>query len=241
MRAVIARIEAGKRPLPDVGAGAVAGRVVAQRVGVPPGIARAIDSAAGGIFPFGFGWQVTAAPMCIGLCIGMADMDDRQVCQIDETGYVIRNQDLDAVDVPVHDIAHFLGAGDADRGDYPHYMLKEIYEQPETLANAMRGRLVAGDGTAHFGGLNLTAQQLRQVDRVIMTACGTSYHAALVGEYLFEELARIPVEVEYASEFRYRYPPVDRSTVARERVRYWLAAAPERPPREMRKGMADTV
>jgi len=91
--------------------------------------------------------------------------------------------------------------------------LKEIYEQPETIANAMRGRLDDDAASAHFGGLNLTPQQLRQIDRVIMTACGTSYHAGLVGEYLFEELARIPVEVEYASEFRYRNPPIDRDTV----------------------------
>src|SRR5882762_8104255 len=77
----------------------------------------------------------------------------------------------------------------------------------------MRGRLAEPDSTAHFGGLNLSAQHLRQIDRVIMTACGTSYHAAMVGEYLFEELARVPVEVEYASEFRYRNPPMDRNTV----------------------------
>src|SRR3954465_12425071 len=92
-------------------------------------------------------------------------------------------------------------------------MLKEIYEQPEALENAMRGRFDEADATAHFGGLNLEVQRLRQVERVIMTACGTSYHAALVGEYLFEELARVPVEVEYASEFRYRNPPIDRNTV----------------------------
>ena len=77
----------------------------------------------------------------------------------------------------------------------------------------MRGRLDDADATAHFGGLNLDAQQLRQADRIILTACGTSYHAALVGEYLFEEFARIPVEVEYASEFRYRNPPIDRNTI----------------------------
>jgi glucosamine--fructose-6-phosphate aminotransferase (isomerizing) len=148
---------------------------------------------------------------------GFADkvvyLNDRQVCQLDGDGYVIRNQDFDTVDVAVHDIAHFLGDFDAEKGDFPHYMLKEIYEQPETIANAMRGRLDDADATAHFGGLNLSAQQLRQIDRVIMTACGTSYHAGLVGEYLFEELARMPVEVEYASEFRYRNPPIDRNTV----------------------------
>src|SRR5213078_1407207 len=89
----------------------------------------------------------------------------------------------------------------------------EIHEQPEALRNAMRGRLDEADGTAHFGGLNLDPQRLRQVERLIMTACGTSYHAALVGEYLFEEFARMPVEVEYASEFRYRNPPIDRNTI----------------------------
>jgi glucosamine--fructose-6-phosphate aminotransferase (isomerizing) len=92
-------------------------------------------------------------------------------------------------------------------------MLKEIYEQPEALENAMRGRLDDPDASAHFGGLNLTPRQLRRADRLVLTACGTSYHAALVGEYLFEELARIPVEVEYASEFRYRNPPVERNTI----------------------------
>jgi glucosamine--fructose-6-phosphate aminotransferase (isomerizing) len=140
-------------------------------------------------------------------------LNDRQICQLDAESWVIRNQDLDTADVTVEDIQHYLGDYDADKGDYPHHMLKEIYEQPEAIANAMRGRLDDADATAHFGGLNLSAQQLRATDRVIMTACGTSYHAGLVGEYLFEELARMPVEVEYASEFRYRNPPIDRSTV----------------------------
>ena len=95
----------------------------------------------------------------------------------------------------------------------PHYMLKEIFEQPESLRNSMRGRLNDDDATAVFGGLNLTPQQLRGAKRFILTACGTSWHAALVGEYLIEELARIPVEVEYASELRYRNPPVDHDTL----------------------------
>src|SRR5207247_2445154 len=79
--------------------------------------------------------------------------------------------------------------------------------------NAMRGRLTEEDASAHFGGLNVDARHLRRAERFIFTACGTSYHAALVGEYLFEELARIPVEVEYASEFRYRNPPMERNTI----------------------------
>jgi glucosamine--fructose-6-phosphate aminotransferase (isomerizing) len=104
-------------------------------------------------------------------------------------------------------------AGDVDRGGYPHYMLKEIYEQPDTLSNTMRGRLSVEEATAVFGGLNLTPRQLRAVDRIVLTACGTSWHAALVGEYLLEEFARIPVEVEYASELRYRNPPLDKNTL----------------------------
>jgi glutamine---fructose-6-phosphate transaminase (isomerizing) len=103
--------------------------------------------------------------------------------------------------------------GDVDLRGYPHYMLKEIHEQPETLRNTMRGRLSTDEATAHFGGLNLTPQQLRSVNRIVLTACGTSWHAALVGEYLIEELARIPVEVEYASELRYRNPPMDDRTL----------------------------
>src|SRR5262245_47800349 len=140
-------------------------------------------------------------------------LEDRQMCVLNDREWSIRDADDALVDPTPDDIRNYLSENDADRGDFPHYMLKEIYEQPETIANAMRGRLDDADNTAHFGGLNLTAQQLRQIDRVIMTACGTSYHAGLVGEYLFEELARVPVEVEYASEFRYRNPPIDRNTV----------------------------
>lgn len=170
------------------------------------------------------------SPLCIGIgpdghylasdanaLAGYADqvvyLNDRQICQLDEESWVIRNQDLDTVDTPPMDIGHFLGGGDSELGDFPHYMLKEIFEQPNALADAMRGRLDDADATAHFGGLNLDPKQLRSVERVIMTACGTSYHAGLVGEYLFEELARLPVEVEYASELRYRNPPIDRGTV----------------------------
>jgi len=106
-----------------------------------------------------------------------------------------------------------LQSGDVDMGKYEHFMLKEIFEQPETLRNAMRGRLSPDEATAHFGGLNMSPQQLRGVDRILLTACGTSWHSAMVGEYLIEEFARIPVEVEYASELRYRNPPVDSSTL----------------------------
>jgi glutamine---fructose-6-phosphate transaminase (isomerizing) len=104
-------------------------------------------------------------------------------------------------------------AGDIAKGGFAHFMLKEIFEQPESVENAMRGRLDRDAATAKFGGFNLTPQQLRAVGRIIMTACGTSWHAGLVGEYQVEALARLPVEVEYASELRYRNPPLDNNTL----------------------------
>ena len=98
-------------------------------------------------------------------------------------------------------------------GEHAHYMLKEIREQPNTVRDACRGRLRRAEGTAQFGGLNLSTRQLRRVRRVVLAACGTSWHAALVGEYLIERLANLPVEVEYAGEFRYRNAPLDDRTL----------------------------
>ena len=98
-------------------------------------------------------------------------------------------------------------------GGHAHYMLKEIREQPDVARDACRGRLRRAEGTAQFGGLNLTVRQLRRVRRVVLAACGTSWHAALVGEYLIERLAHLPVEVEYAGEFRYRNAPLDDRTL----------------------------
>ena len=101
----------------------------------------------------------------------------------------------------------------AERGDFPHYMLKEIFEQGRTVGNAMRGRIDQDEATAKFGGLNMTNAELRNVDQLVIAACGTSWHAALIGEHLFEEFAHIPVEVEYASEFRYRNAPIETNTL----------------------------
>jgi glucosamine--fructose-6-phosphate aminotransferase (isomerizing) len=106
-----------------------------------------------------------------------------------------------------------IESGDVDLCGYDHYMFKEIFEQPEAIENAMRGRLDEEAATARFGGLNLAPQELRRVERVVMTACGTSWHAGLVGEYQIETLARLPVEVEYASELRYRNPPLASNTL----------------------------
>jgi glucosamine--fructose-6-phosphate aminotransferase (isomerizing) len=104
-------------------------------------------------------------------------------------------------------------SNEIDLGEYEHYMLKEIFEQPQTIENAMRGRLDESEATAKFGGLNLDPQDLRRVERIVLTACGTSWHAGLIGEYLLEEFARIPTEVEYASELRYRNPPMSETTM----------------------------
>ncbi len=138
-------------------------------------------------------------------------LQDRQMAVLGPDGWQVLDQDRTQVAARLDTFD--WDPGDTDLGPYPHHMLKEIHEQPGALENALRGRLEEADATAHFGGLNLTARQLRRADRLILTGCGTSYHAALVGEYLIEEFARMPVEVEYASEFRYRNPPVDRNTI----------------------------
>ncbi len=100
-----------------------------------------------------------------------------------------------------------------ERGGYQHFMLKEILEQPESVRNTLRGRLLEEEGAVRLGGLNLSDDDLLKIDRIVITACGTSWHSALIGEYMMEELARIPTEVEYASEFRYRNPIVDERTL----------------------------
>ncbi len=100
-----------------------------------------------------------------------------------------------------------------ERAGYPHFMLKEIHEQPNTVRDATRGRLLDEEGTSRLGGLFEIDGELDRAERIILTACGTSWHAALVGEYLIEELARVPVEVEYASEFRYRQPIIPPNTL----------------------------
>jgi glucosamine--fructose-6-phosphate aminotransferase (isomerizing) len=102
--------------------------------------------------------------------------------------------------------------GQIEKDGYEHFMLKEIFSQPESLRNAFRGRIDLSRGTAHLGGLGLTDSDMRSIDRIIITACGTSWHAGLIGKYLIESQSRIPVTVEYASEFRYRDPVIDPGT-----------------------------
>ncbi|HTI07915.1 MAG TPA: glutamine--fructose-6-phosphate transaminase (isomerizing) [Puia sp.] len=100
-----------------------------------------------------------------------------------------------------------------EKGGYDHFMLKEIFEQPDTIFDCLRGRLDAEKGTITMAGIQQNIEQLKNAPRIIMIACGTSWHAGLVAEYIFEELCRIPVEVEYASEFRYRNPVIHKGDV----------------------------
>ena len=119
-----------------------------------------------------------------------------------------------AGDITEHPVSKVeFTAEDIGKGDYPHYMLKEIFEQPNTVRDAMRGRLNPEECTAKLGGLNMAPPQLRDVGRIVLTGCGTALHAARVGEYLIERLANIPTEVDYASEFRHRNTPMTPETL----------------------------
>jgi glucosamine--fructose-6-phosphate aminotransferase (isomerizing) len=100
-----------------------------------------------------------------------------------------------------------------EKGGYEHFMLKEIHEQPDSLRNGIRGRLRVNEGTAKLGGLEASSEKLRNTKRILLTACGTSWHAALAGKYMMEQLIQIPVEVDYASEFRYRHPVIQEGDV----------------------------
>ncbi len=136
---------------------------------------------------------------------------DNEIAIVTDRAIRVVHRDDGAVD---HDVKLLeTESNHVELGNYPHYMLKEIFDQPETVLSAMRGRLDRDQATAVFGGLNLTPQQLRGIDRIVLTACGTSWHSAMVGEYMIEAFARIPVEVEYASELRYRNPPLTSNTL----------------------------
>ena len=138
-------------------------------------------------------------------------LDDGEMAVLTREGYRVRTLDTARISKPVAQIEWDLAT--IERGGYAHFMLKEICEQPESLRNTLRGHLLEDEGTARVSGLNLTDEQLAKIQRVVITACGTSWHSGLIGEYMLEEMARLPVEVEYASEFRYRNPVVDEHTL----------------------------
>lgn len=138
-------------------------------------------------------------------------LNDYDVTTVTRERFDVQNLGTDTANVQISKIE--FAAQDAERGEYAHFMLKEIFEQPRTVENALRGRVDLENATAKFGGLNMTSAELRSVDRIVIAASGTSWHAALVGEYLIEELAHLPVEIEFAHEFCYRNAPLDRDTI----------------------------
>src|SRR5262245_36715171 len=137
-------------------------------------------------------------------------LDDGEMVTLTPDGLHTATIAHDPVDKQVHEVEWDLAR--IEKGGFQHFMLKEIHEQPESVRNAMRGRLLLEEGTARLSGLKLSPEEMREIRRIIILACGTSWHAGLIGEYMLEEHARIPVEVEYASEFRYRNPIVDEGT-----------------------------
>jgi glucosamine--fructose-6-phosphate aminotransferase (isomerizing) len=138
-------------------------------------------------------------------------LDDGDVAVLTRDGYTVLNQRAQQLERRVSKIDWDLDQ--IERGGFDHFMLKEIFEQPATVENAMRGRLLRDQGTSKLGGLNMTDEELLRFDNILITACGTSWHSALIGEHMLESLARIPVEVEYASELRYRNPIVTDRTL----------------------------
>ena len=138
-------------------------------------------------------------------------LDDNDIVEIKNDSYNLLNTHSQPVQHEVQDVEF-----DADaiaKGGFAHFMLKEIFEQPEVLRNTMRGRLLYAEGNAKLAGLDTNIKELRNINRIIITACGTSYYAGMVGEYMIEDLAGVPVEVEYASEFRYRNPIIKPGTL----------------------------
>jgi glucosamine--fructose-6-phosphate aminotransferase (isomerizing) len=134
-------------------------------------------------------------------------LEDGEIAIISREGFVTKTIDNQTVTKRVEKISFDLER--IEKAGYPHFMLKEINEQPDTVADAMRGRLIEEEGVAKLGGLTPILHNVLRVRKIFITACGTSYHAGLVGEYMLEQYCRVPVEVEYASEFRYRDPIID--------------------------------
>jgi len=138
-------------------------------------------------------------------------LDDNEIAIITRDKVTIKTIDNLEVDKKIEKIAFDLDK--IEKSGYDHFMLKEIMEQPQTIEDAMRGRLLSEEGTARLGGIRHEMESLLYAPQILLSACGTSWHASLIGEYMLEEFARTPVEVEYASEFRYRDPIIERGAV----------------------------
>jgi len=138
-------------------------------------------------------------------------LEDGEIAEVTAHGFRTMTIDDVQIDKVAEEITFELSQ--IERGGYDHFMMKEINEQPDTILNAMRGRLLVDEGDVKLGGLSDVMDKLLNAKRFVITACGTSWHSALIGEYMLEQIAKIPTEVEYASEFRYRNPIVDKDDV----------------------------
>ncbi|HOJ62826.1 MAG TPA: glutamine--fructose-6-phosphate transaminase (isomerizing) [Spirochaetota bacterium] len=138
-------------------------------------------------------------------------LEDYEIAKLEKNKFITKDFRLQTKDKKIDTVVWGLDA--YEKGDYPHYMLKEICEQPESIKRAFAGRIIHNIGTAKLGGLNLTPQELFLIERINIIACGTSYHAGLVGAYAIEELARMNVRVEIASEYRYKNPIIEKNTL----------------------------
>ncbi|MBI4812064.1 glutamine--fructose-6-phosphate transaminase (isomerizing) [Candidatus Falkowbacteria bacterium] len=152
--------------------------------------------------------EVHPAPFARSAFSAESTKDER--CGVNGDGLKIFN----ALDVEINKASEKVewNLGQAEKGEFPHFMLKEIFEQPKTILDSMRGRIITEEGKVKLGGLEAVADKTREIERIIISACGTARHAGLIGEYMIEEYAGIPVEVDYSSEFRYRQPVINEKT-----------------------------
>ena len=137
-------------------------------------------------------------------------LDDGEIAVLTPSQFFIQDLNQKIIEKTINEIDWNLE--EAQKGGYPHFMLKEIMEQPESITNSLRGRLIEDLGLAKLGGLEMAEEKLREIERLNIVACGTAYYAGLVGEYMLEEYAGIPTDVDFASEFRYRKPILDKKT-----------------------------
>ncbi len=138
-------------------------------------------------------------------------LQDGDIAILEQRDYTIRNLENIPVDRKITKLK--MNISEISKGEFPHFMLKEIYEQSTTVKNAFKGRIDYKNATSKFGGLNISKREIENIDNIIIVGCGTSWHAGLIGKQLFEDIARIPTTTEYASEFRYRNPVLNKNNL----------------------------
>jgi len=178
------------------------GKIVAARLGSPLLI---------GVGEQGETFVASDAAAVIAHTRDVIYLDDGDMATVTEGGYTVHRHNQGPVSRPISRVDWDLD--EVERGGYDHFMLKEIMEQPQTLRETMRGRLLEEEGNVKLGGLTAMDTELMELERIIILGCGTSWHSGLIGEYMLEDIARIPTDVEYASEFRYRRPVVEPNTL----------------------------